>query len=136
MSDGNDSAKSNVGVSGSDDATPPNTIPVSYTESFDSLDYDVDTGTYRSSFDASVDTPSLVVISAIAAVTGVAITDLDPLHQVIDPDSLDKLWHSSTLTTRDESRVSFTFTGYDVTLSRDGLLSIRRQGTQSPSTGT
>ena len=136
MSDGNDSAKSNVGGSGSDGDTLPDTISVSYTESFETLDYDVDTGTYRTSFDANVDTPSLAVISAIAAVTGVAITDPDPLHRVIDPDALDKLWHSSKATTRDSSRVSFTFTGYDVSLSRDGLLSIQREGTQTPNTGT
>ncbi|MFD1589092.1 HalOD1 output domain-containing protein [Halorientalis brevis] len=128
MSDGNDAAKSNLRENGSDGPAPPASIPVSYTESFDTLDYDVDTDSYRSSFDVTVDTPSLAVISAIAAVTGVAITELDPLHGVIDPDALDKLWLSSGTTERADSRVTFPFAGYDVSLSRDGLLSIRREG--------
>lgn len=98
-------------------------VVVSHSESFDRLEYHPDTRSYRTVFDAAADAPSFAVVAAVAAVTGVEITDLTPLHGEIDPDALDKLWNSGHESSG-TSEVSFTFVDHRVTLSGDGGLAI------------
>lgn len=131
MTDANDSGTSNITGSGTDGTSLVDSIPVSYTESFETLKYHPETGAYRSYFDTRVDTPSLAVISAVAALTGETITDLEPLHLTVDPDALDKLWGGSGESDQSKSQISFTFADHEITLSRGGLLTIRSEGTET-----
>lgn len=69
-----------------------------------------------------VKSPSLAVISAVAEAEGCDPVDIEePLHDVVDPDSLDGLFNS----TRGGSsqlpvEVTFPFCGYEVRVRNDG----------------
>ncbi|MFB6178240.1 MAG: HalOD1 output domain-containing protein [Halorientalis sp.] len=124
MSEGDDSPTEGTRWPGErrDVGTTP--ITVSNVESFRTLEYDRASGSYRTHYDASIDSPSLAVVSAVAALAGVSLTDLPPLYRTIDPDALDTLWNSPDDPGNGTSLVSFSFAEYSITLSRHGLLSI------------
>lgn len=67
------------------------------------------------------------IVTEVAAREGVDPTALTPpLHDVIDPDALDALFTSTPTQDRDgEASVSFTYNGYDITVTSDGDLTIR-----------
>ncbi|GAA5049312.1 HalOD1 output domain-containing protein [Haladaptatus pallidirubidus] len=61
--------------------------------------------------------PSIAVVRAVAAITNTPSTSLDPLHDVIDPDLLDRVFTETRDTVR--ARMSFAFNGCEVTVSRN-----------------
>lgn len=64
--------------------------------------------------------PSIVVVERVAEREGVDPIRLTPaLHDVIDPDALDRLCDGTT-----SGFVAFTYCGYSVTVSGDGVVSI------------
>lgn len=56
-------------------------------------------------------TPSAAVVQAVAEDTGSAEIDLEPLHDVVDPDALDALFKD-----RDNGKVVFRYAGRVVTV--------------------
>lgn len=60
---------------------------------------------------------TVVVIERVADDKGVDPRDLDPLHEVIDPDALNALFSDDDHTVR---KVVFRYQGYDVTVESDG----------------
>ena len=67
-----------------------------------------------------------VVTSAVETVSGRDVTDLPPLHDVVDVDALDKLFRPRRSgERRTNGSVTFQFAGYTVTVYADGLLVVR-----------
>ena len=71
------------------------------------------------------DSPSMVVVRAVADLEGVAPVDLDPpLYGVVDTDALDAIVEGPGGT---DVVVSFTYAGYDIEIS-DGDVHVRKNG--------
>lgn len=68
--------------------------------------------------------PSMAVVEAVAAEAGVDPTELDrPLHDVIDPDALNRLVDSyAGRPGASPFEVSFSYYGYAVTVSSTGAV--------------
>ncbi len=91
-------------------------------ESADEITYHEDDTVYRVEYDRSVDTPSMAVVAAVAAITRTDPMDLDPLHSAIDTDALDDLF-----TATDHRRwgwVVFRFNGFEITASSCGTIEV------------
>jgi hypothetical protein len=75
--------------------------------------------------------PSEAVVEAVAAVAGRPPTDtdaarapLEPLFDTIDPDALDRLFDAAGAGGRPCDSVSFVYSGYEVTVTRDGRVAV------------
>lgn len=88
------------------------------------IEYDPENLVYRARYERGHDTPSLAVVEAIAAIEGVDPTEVDPLGRTIDMDALDAIVQPPV----DDAdvQVSFLVHGYQVTVSSDGRLDLRR----------
>jgi hypothetical protein len=65
--------------------------------------------------------PSEAVINAVAAFEGVEPTELDVLHDSIDPGALDHLVGHGN----EELEITFAYSGYDITVHGAGGLLLR-----------
>lgn len=90
------------------------------------LNYDPATKTFTLEHDWQRDEPiSTVIVKIIASLEDVAPTHLEPLHDYVDPDALDRLVAPKRDgTPRTGAFASFRFEGYDVTVSGDGQISL------------
>lgn len=81
-------------------------------------------GTFRVEYDwTDPDSISNAIIEAVATCAGVGVLDLDPLNDVVDPDSLNALFSPrSDGTPRHGISVQFTFNGYVVTVDSEGTI--------------
>lgn len=66
---------------------------------------------------------SEAVVKAVAAVTDTSVLDLDPLYDVLDPESLDQSFERQR-SDADNMEITFVFNGCDVTVSR-GEVTVR-----------
>lgn len=95
-------------------------------EPSDTLHYDPATETFSVNHDWERDEPiSTVVVKMVSSLEDVPPTALDPLHDYVDPDALDRL----VAPKRDGQQrtgayAAFRFEGYDVTVSGDGQISL------------
>ena len=62
--------------------------------------------------------PSAAVIRAVAAVEGVEPTELDVLHDTVDPDAIDQL----AGTANEGVEITFQYNGYEITVRSDDVL--------------
>jgi hypothetical protein len=69
--------------------------------------------------------PSDAVIRGVAALRGVAQTDLGPLYEVVEPASLDRLFETSHGGAPPDLHVRFRYEGLWVDVSGDGTVTIR-----------
>lgn len=65
------------------------------------------------------ETPSSAVVAAVSDVSGDDPTDIEPLYDVVDPDSLDDLF-APARSPRLTGAVRFEYHGYPVTVTADG----------------
>lgn len=70
-----------------------------------------------------VSNPSEAIVLEIAERTHMNPIDLPPLYERIDPEALDRLVQGQS-----SFRVTFEYTGYDVTVSEDGCITICERG--------
>ena len=70
--------------------------------------------------------PSQAVVERVVACEGVDQTELVPLYEAIEPDSLDRLVETSR---RNNSalQIEFTYHEYDVTVTGDGEVHLARE---------
>lgn len=86
---------------------------------------------------SSRQTPSRAVVEAVAEAEGVSPAELlppeyEPLGAVVDPDALDALFADrSNGTTRPSGNVSFPYCGYEVTVERDGTVTLEESTEQA-----
>lgn len=80
-------------------------------------------------------TASEAVIDAVADAKGVSTLDVrPPLYAVVDPDALDELVDSMVRLPNDAGgHVAFSYSGYDVTVSGDGDVSVAENGDEATS---
>jgi len=60
------------------------------------------------------------IVQAVAADADVSPTDLEPLHDVLDPDALANLFEPSRTAPRPTGWVTFHYSGYEVVAHADG----------------
>lgn len=73
----------------------------------------------------ATDSPSQAVIETIAEREGVEPMDLSvPLYEAIDPDALDTLIQDTPKYRESTPRVEFTYYGYDLTVTANGLVQV------------
>lgn len=70
--------------------------------------------------------PSQAVVERVAACEGVDHTELVPLFAAIDPEALDRLVETS-LGNESALQITFTYHGYDVTITGDGVVHLARE---------
>lgn len=78
-------------------------------------------------------TASEAVVDAVADEKGVSPTDVrPPLYAVIDPDALDEIVSSMNRFSDDSpGHVTFSYAGYEVTVSADGDVSLAEDDAES-----
>ena len=70
---------------------------------------------------------STAVVEAVAEAKGVAPMELQqPLHWSVDVDALDDLFRADRNSAAENSRISFTYAGYEITV-RDGETVVVRE---------
>lgn len=104
-------------------STPTDTPPVRDRGADRPLRYDDARGTYHTRCDETAYEPvSSALVTAVSSIRHAAPTDLDPLHEAVDPDALNALfvhWHDRSTGDADGS-IRFTYSNCDVTVSSDG----------------
>lgn len=69
------------------------------------------------------------VVAEVASFTGSDPLSLEPLHDAVDPEALDKLFETDQLgLDRSSIRVRFTYCGCDVVISADGSVTVSESG--------
>ena len=83
--------------------------------------------TLRTGYDWSAITPSMAVIEVVSDVSGKNPTDLEPLYFSVDPGALDRLVQGNGVNADIQKlSVSFTFTGYAITVWSHGIVELGR----------
>lgn len=90
----------------------------------DGLDYNANTGTYRTTFSIHDTQPSTAVLQAIARLEDVEPTALDSLHPTVDPDALNRLMLSGLRGQDGDVRVSVSIGGYRATIHSYGIIKL------------
>ncbi|GAA0510740.1 hypothetical protein SAMN04488066_10978 [Halorubrum aquaticum] len=78
-------------------------------------------GLYRVKYDSGQATPSFAVITIVSKITGIDPLELDPLYDSIDGDVLDAL---CTADLPSVSRLTFEYTGCEITVGTDDVLEV------------
>lgn len=78
----------------------------------------METGNAVSRTVADGETPTSVVVSAVACVSGTTVPEVSPLHDSVDPDALDDLFDPTRRGQR-RGRVEFEHDGCEVAISYD-----------------
>lgn len=100
------------------------TLQAEYVAS-DAVDFDPQTGVFRTEFDIHSRPPSEAVVDIVFTATGMDPLKLPALHDFIDPDALNELF-APTLAgpSRSEGTVMFEFAGHQVTVKGHGVVEI------------
>lgn len=72
--------------------------------------------------------PSEAVVDRMADLEGVEPTALTPLFEAIDPEALDALVESVSYPTESDLRIEFSYHGYDVAVTGEGVVHIDEPG--------
>lgn len=70
----------------------------------------------------------VAIVEAVASATGQQPTEMEPLSDVIDTDSLEELFASTRSTPRDTGHVQFQYQGCYVQVSASGAVSVSLPG--------
>lgn len=91
------------------------------------IEFDAQTGRYRTEFDPSSVPPSRAVVAVVATIDGEDVTALEPLNDAVDPDALDRLLEASpTRPQRGPRTVEFEYRSYRITVRSEGVVEVRR----------
>ena len=108
----------------------------------DEITYDEDWGVYRASFDVDAVAPSHAVVCVVATMVDVDPTDLPPLYDAIDPDSLDRLTAGTAASANAGPdvavaavQVEFEYAGYSVRVGSTGSIEVRPASGDGSATG-
>ncbi|WP_134671997.1 HalOD1 output domain-containing protein [Halorussus marinus] len=97
------------------------------------LDYDLDSGTLRTTYSYPSQPPSIAVPIALGALTRTSPTELTPMYEAagVDPDSLDDLFRPTPGGAERNATVSFDYRGHRVTVKGYGRVVIRTDDADS-----
>ena len=101
------------------------TISIAHGPMLLSLDYDEIMREYRAT--VSTDCPSVThaIADSVASILGEDPCDIPPLAETVDPDALNQLFRDSPLSSQGR-RLTFTYESFEVTVSSNGTLRLRR----------
>lgn len=94
------------------------------------VSYDRESNLYRVESESTDDCSlATTVVLAVAEVADTTPTELDPLHDVFDPEALDRIFADRERGAATD-RVSFDYAGYRVTVYRDGETLVQPEKSQ------
>lgn len=97
------------------------------------LDYDADRGAYLASFDSERESIREVVVAVIAVVSETPPLELPSLSRVLEADAVERLVEAAVTDPADgDVHVSFTYTGWDVTVHSYGIIAVRPHQEEPP----
>lgn len=91
------------------------------------IEYDAESGTYRTFYDLDTHTPSLRLLEAVAAIQNADPTDLDPLDDYVDPDALNAIFEPIQSRPEAHGSLSFDYEGLLVLVHSDGEIELRER---------
>jgi len=91
------------------------------------VEYDADSGTYRTTYDIDTGSPSVRLLETVAAIRDTDATELAPLDQYIDPDALNAIFEPTQSTAGTHGSLSFGYEGLLVIVHSDGEIELREQ---------
>lgn len=91
-------------------------------ESLSAVEFDVESESFRATYDRTRDSTSLAVVATVATALGREPLNLTPLHSVIDTDSLDELATESSNGHGNCESISFCYEEFQITVSSDGFI--------------
>ena len=93
----------------------------------ESLKFWPNSETYRVQYDQETTPASMAVLATLSEVMDVDPIELEPLHYALGTDALDELLRNQG-TRNGAVNISFTFEGYAITVSNDGVVAITPSG--------
>ena len=93
----------------------------------DDLEYDADSGIYRTTYDLTKASPSVRVLEAVAAIRNTDPTELAPLDEYIDPDALNAIFEPTKRKAGTHGSLSFGYEGLLIITHSDGEIELREQ---------
>ncbi len=91
------------------------------------IEYDAESGIYRTTYDIARESLSVRVLEAVAAIRNTDPTDLDPLDEYIDPDSLNSIFEPTATKSGTHGSLSFAYEGLLVIIHSDGEVELREE---------
>ena len=91
------------------------------------LDYDEESGSYRTRYADNWENPSVRVLEAVAAIRNTDPTDLDPLDEYVDPDALNAVFQPTRANPGTHGSLSFGYEDLSITVHSDGDVELREQ---------
>lgn len=76
---------------------------------------------YRVKYDSVRATPSFAVVAVVSNITGIDPLELDPLYESIEPDALNALF---TADISSAIRLTFQYSGYEITVGNDDVVEL------------
>lgn len=100
------------------------TIPadLEIAESLVAIEVDAESESFQATYNSSRDSTSLAVVSAVATALGKDPQALPPIQTVIDTDALDKLATESATCRGVCDRISFRYSGFDITVTSEEVI--------------
>lgn len=94
------------------------------------LDFDSETGEYRTTYEYPSRPPSVAVPLALMEMTGDDVTTLEPMYDAedVNPEALDAMFSPTRSELSSESRVTFPYHDCEVTVESFGRIVIRPEG--------
>lgn len=94
------------------------------------VEFDPETGDYRTTYDYPSRPPSVAVPLALMEMTGDDVTTFDPMYEAedVDPDALDELFRPTSGGVGRESQVTFSYQDFEITVESLGNIVISPEG--------
>lgn len=94
----------------------------------ESLEYRRCSDTYRARYDQDGAPASMAVVGTVATALGVDPVELEPLHDAVDTDALDRVMRGGD----GSVRTSFAFGAHEITVSSDGVVEATPRDAEAP----
>lgn len=91
------------------------------------VEHDEDSGTYRTSYEPGVESPSVRLLEAVADIKDVDPTDLDQLDKYVDPDAVDAVFEPTRGRRGTHGSLSFVYEGLLIIVHSDGEIEFRER---------
>jgi hypothetical protein len=91
------------------------------------VEYDEESGIYRTTYDQGRVGPTVRVLEAVAAIRNTEPTELAPLDEYVEPDALDTVFEPTRAKAGTHGSLSFAYEGLHVVVHSDGEIELREQ---------
>lgn len=86
------------------------------------VDYDVESESFRATYDSSSDSTCLAVVAVVSTALGKEPLDLTPLQSAIETDALDELVTESSSGIKPCDSISFRYEGFEITVTSGEII--------------